>query len=324
MAGYRLSGPDQFTCKNGTLSPSHASTCSPLLCPRIQSLENGNVHLSPDENPRQDSVYTFTCRSSYWLSGPNRKVCESGKWKPSHVPTCRPMPCNALPCVNGGTCTNTNTNNYLCKCTREWHGKTCNRRTVHKDSLTGEIKKFIQNGGGACKPQELYDYLADENRGRYPSYMWVIYCHTAAGYFTYRQRQVIYIKYGDDFDIFVAWQDQHSPSGIQSRFTKGQTKAKQHLTNLRFNCNTEAMRQTLLDEFKSINLNHMVISVSRGGFSYVGHASMIFDLEKKVSCDKSDLEKAGSALTSVFTFGISRYSSKKQGQIAVVVIGAKL
>ena len=281
------------------------------------------MHLSPEENPRQDSVYTFTCKSSYWLSGPNRKVCKNGIWQPSHSPTCRPMPCNALPCVNGGTCTNIDRNNYLCRCTREWHGETCSRRTVNKDSLTAEIKTFIQNGGGACKPQELYNYLSDRNRGRYPSYMWVVYCHTAAGYFSYFPSQVIFIRYGDDFDIFVAWQDQHSPPGIKSRFTRGQTKARQHLASLRFNCNTEAMRKTLIAKFKSINLTYMMLYVSSGGFSYDGHSSMIFDLKKTVSCDKSDLEKVDSALFSVFTLGISRFTSKKPGQTVVVVIGAK-
>ena len=280
------------------------------------------MHLSPDENPREDSVYTFTCKSSYWLSGPSRKVCKIGKWQPSHTLVCRPMPCNALPCVNGGSCTNTNTYHYLCKCTREWHGKTCNRRTVNKDSLTEEVKEFIQKGGGACKPEELYKYLADQNSGCYPSYMWTIYCHTGAGYFSFRQRQLISIT-NDDFYLFVGWQDWYSSSGIKSRYTKGKTKAKELLTNVRFNCNTEGMLNKITEEFKKINLYHMVISVSQGGYSSFGSEPMIFDLGRKVSCEKSDWEKAVSALTSIFTFGISRYSSKKRGQLYVVVIGAK-
>ena len=297
----------------------------------LRSPSNGNAQLSPSGTPRHNSVYTFTCNSNYWRSGPGSVVCKSGMWVPSNRPTCRPKPCNTSPCINGGTCHNVNNYNYRCTCTREWHGNVCDRRTVHKDTLTTEVRAFVTRSGGACKPSELYTHLADNNNGRYPSYLWVVYCQFATGsrYWNYYGAQIIRVEY-DDFDVWIGWQDWYSPPGIGSRLSRGESRAESHFSNAVLACNAPEMRNKVVQELGSLNLDYMwVMALRSSSYSYVGASRMVFSFERDVDCPRSGEDIAATVLSSFNLFGLidnlinNRYSSTQRETMNIIVIGAR-
>ena len=199
---------------------------------------------------------------------------------------------------------------------------------MHKDSLTREVRTFITNSNGACKPKELYDHL--RNNDRYPSYMWIVHCQTGGTWYsTHDQNKMIYLKY-NDFSIFVGWQDRHSPSGIVSRYTRGKARAAQHLSSVSLNCNVESMREKVKQELNTINLDRiMVIVMIRGSFSYYGSGGTGFSVKRHVDCPKSAGEQAATWISSLNPFALidnlvnNRYSSTRREKIVVVVIGAR-
>ena len=241
------------------------------------------------------------------------------------------MPCNTLPCINGGTCINVNTHSYRCACTHEWHGDICDRRTVQQNTLIQEVKSFIANSGNTCKPKELKDWLGDSSRGRYPSYMWVVHCQFKSGSraWSWFESRIIYVEY-DNFDVWVAWQDMYSPPGIVSRYTQGETRATQHFANANLACNAVSMRDKIKEELNNINLDYTMVMVMRSsGFSYYGSAPMIFDFKRNIDCPKSADEIALTYLSSFNIFALignaisGGYSLTRRETMYVIVIGAK-
>ena len=328
--GYNLFGPDQLTCRNGTISPSNSNpSCLPTPCNRIQSPEHGNAQLSPPgEEPRQNSIYTFTCETPYYRRGPKRMECRNGNWRPSRAPRCLPKPCATLRCLNGGTCQNAGNHAYRCRCTRDWNGGNCQYRIVHNDTLTTEVRAFITNTGSvrACKPTELINYL--ENR--YRSYMWFVFCRVrgsaSAGY---KPNYVITIKY-DNFRIWVAWKRQYH--GTESRLSRGKTKAAQHLSGVSLNCDLSANLDRIKAELTRINLVYsMVMVVKNAVYSWDGEEAMIFELTRQVDCPRPGGDTALTVLSSIFggfvgvivNGATGRYSSTVRGEIYVIVIGAE-
>ena len=241
------------------------------------------------------------------------------------------MPCNDLPCINGGTCTNTNTHEYHCKCTKGWHGKDCERRKVSKDTLEEEVRTFIKNSGGACKSGELYDYLADYDRGRYPSYMWLVHCNSRDGYWRsrYKLAQSIWLEYSD-FDVCVAWQDFYSQPGIVNRYFQGETKAKKLLSSMNLVCDLDTLRDKVEEELKKNNLDYTMSMVMRDGwYSYTGYPDMVFSIERHINCPNPARKKAGTWLSSINPVQLAdnikngRYSSTRREKRNLVLVGAR-
>ena len=325
-----LVGPDQLTCQNGTIRPHIFLGCFPIHCYWVQSPKNGNANLKSSGLPKQNSLYTFTCTKNYWLDGPDRMVCKSGKWQPSKPPICRPMPCNNLPCINGGTCTNTNTHEYHCKCTKGWQGKDCERRKVSKDTLEEELKTFIKNSGGACKPSELHNYLGDYHRGRYPFYMWLVHCNSRDGYWrSLWYAQAICLEYST-FVVCVAWQDICSQTGTVNRYYQGKTKAKELLSSMNLVCDLDTLRDKVDKELKKINLDYTMSMVMRDGwYSYSSDPDMVFSIERHINCPNPARKKAGTWLSSVNPVQLAdnikngRYSSTRRETRYLVLVGAR-
>ena len=276
--------------------PSIDSSCSPIQCHEMRSPENGNAKLSPSKDPMQDSVYVFRCKKSYWLSGTDHTVCKKGSWTIESPPRCVPMPCNSSPCINGGTCINTKRvkgYSYQCRCTSEWHGDTCEHRTVYKATLINEVKTFVKNSGGVCKSRQLYDYLADSIRGRYSSYMWTVVCQFGNGWMDFwmeSEGQIIYVE-SKPYQTWVLWQDSNLPSKIISRYNQGKTKAMQRLAKIGFNCPgiPSKIVYEIYKELKEINLNYLMIMVmrsqSRYTLSYDGRSEMVSSYAKEITCN---------------------------------------
>lgn len=54
-------------------------------------------------------------------------------------------PCDANPCLNGGTCTPINTQNYTCACSNDYSGPTCQTFTskFNKSSIITVTRTFV-------------------------------------------------------------------------------------------------------------------------------------------------------------------------------------
>ena len=271
-----------------------------------------------------NSEYEFTCGESYWLDGTNRMVCEYGKWHPPVAPVCRPMPCNTLPCINGGTCSNIDTQSYRCHCTNEWHGSTCARRTVNKDTLTAEIRAFVKRSGDACKSEELFSYLGESNLGRYPSYKWTVLClfKSDSNVHLWFSRQVILVEF-DRFLLWVGWQDKYSAGEILLQYYLGKIRAKNVLSNMDLgNCNAHKIGENIMDEFGKVNMNFMAMVITYGGYSYYGSELMIVSYHQAVNCPKSKTINPFNlgALLDVF---INEFTLKQGKDRHIIVIGAE-
>ena len=174
--------------------------------------------------------------------------------------------------------------NYQCQCTRDWHGDTCEHRTVHKATLTKEIEKFVKSSGGACKTDELYDYLAGNIRGRYPSYKWTVLCQVKRGRMdSYVETDSQIINYeSSSHQTWILWENRNLPSSTVSRYSRGKAKAEQYLKNMDIKiCYPKILMDLIRKEFKKMNLSYLMITVMRGdrregvAFAYRGRSEMV-------------------------------------------------
>ena len=202
---------------------------------------------------------------------------------------------------------------------------------MHKTTLTTEVKAFVTRSNGACKPSELYSYLADGSTGRYPSYIWTVHCQFDSGWraWSWYSARMIRVEY-DDFDLWIGWQDWYSPSGIGSRYIKGKSKAESHFSSATLACNAESMRDKVTAELGNINLDYMmVMSLRSSAFSYVGSSAMIFSFKRDVDCPRSGGDIAATVLSSFNIFGLidnainGRFSSTRRETMYIIVIGAR-
>eukprot|EP00794_Sanderia_malayensis_P019565 gene19565-21496_t len=283
IEGYELSGPDQLTCSNGTMQPvTPKSSCTPINCIEIQSPTNGKANKSPEGAPVQNSRYTFSCDNDHWLDGNEKMTCKNGNWQPATPPTCKPKPCNAIPCQNGATCNN-NANNrgFTCRCTSEYHGPRCNRRTVpNREKFKKEILTFIQNSGH-CKATELYNYLTSSFRG-YPHYIWSVLCIQKGG-FDSRVQSAIYVKYKNSH-AFVAWLEDSSPANL---INEGRKAVQAKLDKLDLRCSTilEIDKESLINKLVESNINFgYCIWITKADFQFREHPYMGTIRSKQLIC----------------------------------------
>ena len=174
--GYILQGTDEAICNDGTLDPNpltHPPRCRIIDCPSITAPQFGTITRNPNRPPVHGSIISFSCDSTHFLTGPNRKTCDAGMWHPSGMPTCNPKPCNSYPCQNDGVCENRGNHDYHCECGTNWHGQSCSSRTVIVESLKREIEDSLRQNGGTNNHRYahlLYRYL----KQRYDDYYWVV------------------------------------------------------------------------------------------------------------------------------------------------------
>ena len=285
--GYKLRGPDELVCANGTITPSYQSVdCEPMRCDEKKAPTFGNVVLQPPgKDPKHNSVYRFSCLSTHWLDGPEQMKCWTGKWEPRNVPRCNPKPCFSRPCLNDGTCNNIG--NYLrkCSCTDKWHGDNCQRRTVHKDKLIQFAKQFLTDSNGECKERELLNKLTNSIHG-FPSYIWLVLCRKKQG--TSKDdmdsNRIIKVQ-SDKFDLFVGWQDKYSPPGIISRYARAKTKVSDNLTDLEYHCDFNEMVKEVKSKLKEINISYMNAMVMVNGVAtWASNHQSISWTEKTFTC----------------------------------------
>ncbi|XP_071080917.1 sushi, nidogen and EGF-like domain-containing protein 1 [Haliotis cracherodii] len=111
--GYRC------TCPRGR----YGVCCGDVVtCARPLSITHGQVH---GTRFNYDDVITYTCDTSYNLTGSYERTClVNGGWSRS-IPRCLfAETCKSGPCQNGGTCVD-GLDRYDCICGSGWTGKNC-------------------------------------------------------------------------------------------------------------------------------------------------------------------------------------------------------
>ena len=283
--GYKLNGTDKIRCANGTIIPSTRELkCSPILCNVIKPPKFGHA-FGTDPPHYHQFIIAFSCISTHWRDGPSQAVCLKGKWEPPDMPQCKPKPCTAVQCLNGGTCSNIDNHRFKCSCTHEWRGDTCERHTVHKDKLIRRVKQLVTDNGGHCKPGQLKNSLTGNIHG-YPSYMWLALCHKKGDGSSHAMdsSQIIHVDYSS-FELFVGWQDKFSPAGIVSRYTRGTTKVSQNLSNLVINCDANKVLEKMKGELAKLKLDYlMAMATIKGIVTFSQTHSTIISGEGTVTC----------------------------------------
>ncbi|XP_064386180.1 sushi, von Willebrand factor type A, EGF and pentraxin domain-containing protein 1-like isoform X2 [Halichondria panicea] len=93
--GYTQNGPSTRTCQADTVWRGDAPTCD-ALCPR-EPLSNGMVTYSPsDDPPPPGAVATYSCNTSYELSGASTRNCVAVSGWSTSLPVCNPVNCGDL------------------------------------------------------------------------------------------------------------------------------------------------------------------------------------------------------------------------------------
>ncbi|XP_046578193.1 neurogenic locus notch homolog protein 1-like [Haliotis rubra] len=98
-----------------------------LTCAKPVSIPHGKVH---GGRFQYNDVITYTCDTSFNLTGPYERTCMvNGGWSLSTPRCIFAESCRSGPCQNGGTCVD-GLDRYDCICGSGWTGKNCD---VHVD-----------------------------------------------------------------------------------------------------------------------------------------------------------------------------------------------